>query len=63
MNIHSIHFEEGIKPRLRSARETRLEQEPGLPRESYLPSESSQESAVKAEQERWRQVQGLTCRH
>ena len=46
MNIHSIHFEEGIKPRLRSARQTRSEQEPKQPYESFQSATEKSQSQV-----------------
>lgn len=38
MNIHSIHFEEGIKPRLRQASRPPVEQQAAEPKDSYLPT-------------------------
>jgi hypothetical protein len=52
MNIHSIHFEEGIKPRLRSARETRLKEEGLLPTESFQPGPPVEQE--KTDQAKWR---------
>lgn len=60
MNIHSIHFEEGIKPRLRSAGDRRQQQEASKPQETFVPA---QKDEAKAELDRWRELQNLTCRH